>query len=233
MPGSTRVALAIRHGAIGHLGSFERVLVSQGYAIRYIDGVNITDAADDADLVVVLGGDMGVAETEAYPFLLDELVFLERRLEREQPTFGVCLGAQLMAQSLGGAVRRGTTVEIGFRAVTPTEAGLDSPLRHIAGVPMMQWHGDTFSLPAGATRLASSDEYSNEAFALGDYALAVQFHGELHGSMFEEWAADGAAELRANGIDPLHLIAEAAEHGGTMERAAALMLRDWLEGLER
>ena len=226
-----RVALVIRHLDIAHLGSFEPVLESRGYGIRWVDAKSIATAADDADLVVVLGGDMGVYEKDEHPYLVDELAFLERRLGEEKPTLGVCLGAQLMAEALGGTARKGKTVEIGFRTVTPTDAGFDSPLRHVAGVPMMQWHGDSFSLPAGATRLASSNEYSNEAFRLGDYALAVQFHPELTGTMYEEWIEDGAAQLAAQGIDPDDLLAERDRYGADMERAASAMLDEWLAGL--
>ena len=112
-----------------------------------------------------------------------------------------------------------------------TEAGRDSPLRHFAGVPVMQWHGDSFRLPAGATRLASSAEYSNEAFRLGDYALAVQFHPELTGTMYEEWIAQGTAELEKHGIDAAELLEQRDRYAEQMERAARAMLEEWLDTL--
>ena len=225
------VALVIRHLDIAHLGSFEPVLTAHGYDIRYLDAADIAGAPEDAALVVVLGGDMGVYEKDDHPFIDDELAFLARRLEAEKPTLGVCLGAQMMAEALGGRASKGKSVVIGFREVNLTEAGLDSPLRHIAGVPVMQWHGDSFRLPAGATRLASSAEYSNEAFRMGDFALAVQFHPELTGSMYEEWIADGAKEIEAHGVTADELIAQRDRHGADMERAAAAMLGEWLETL--
>lgn len=226
-----KVALVIRHLDIAHLGSFGPVLEARGYDIRYVDAADITSVVDDPDLVVVLGGDIGAYETDKYPYLVDELAFLSRRLEAEKATFGVCLGAQLMAEALGGRASKGKSVVIGFRTVDLTEAGLDSPLHHIEGLPMMQWHGDSFRLPAGATRLASSAEYSNEAFRMGDYALAVQFHPELTGAMYDEWIKDGAAELSAHDIDPGQLLAERARYGADMETAAALMLGEWLDTL--
>jgi GMP synthase (glutamine-hydrolysing) len=225
-----RVALVIRHLPIAHLGNLEPVLLANDYEVRYVDVTSeqLPAEAAAAPLVVVLGGDMGVYEKDAHPFIERELAFLERRLDSELATLGICLGAQMMAEALGETVRRGKTVEIGFREVRPTDAGLDSPLRHVAGVPMMQWHGDTFGLPSGATRLASSAEYSNEAWSLGDHALALQFHPELTGAMYEEWIVDGLPELEHHGIDPDDLRAQAARHGAAMERASIAMFGEWL-----
>jgi GMP synthase (glutamine-hydrolysing) len=226
------VALVLRHLEIAHLGNLDAVLRGNDYDIRYLDVT--TGSLEDhpePDLVVVLGGDMGVYEKEAHPFLVGELAYLRDRLAAERPTLGICLGAQLIAEALGETVRRGKTVEIGFREVTPTEAGLDSPLRHVVGVPMMQWHGDTFGLPSGAIRLASSSAYSNEAFALGDYALAVQFHPELSAEMYDSWIAEGLDELAVLGIEPDDLRREALAHGPAMQAASVAMFSEWLRAL--
>ena len=226
------VALVLRHLDIAHLGNLEAVLLDYGYDIRYLD-VTAESPLDhpEPELVVVLGGDMGVYEKDAHPFLVGELDYLHARLAAERPTLGICLGAQLIAEALGETVRRGKTVEIGFREVTPTEAGLDSPLRHIAGVPMMQWHSDTFGLPSGAIRLASSSAYSNEAFALGDYAIAVQFHPELTADMYEAWIVGGLGELAALEIEPDDLRRDAVAHGPAMEAASVAMFSEWLGAL--
>ncbi|MES2093119.1 MAG: glutamine amidotransferase [Actinomycetota bacterium] len=226
------VALVLRHLEIAHLGNLDAVLRDRGYDIRYLDVASGSlDDHPEPELVVVLGGDMGVYERDAHPFLESELAYLRDRLAAERPTLGICLGAQLIAEALGETVRKGKSVEIGFREVKPTEAGLDSPLRHVLGVPMMQWHGDTFGLPSGAVRLASSTAYSNEAFALGDYALAVQFHPELTADMFESWITDGSAELAELGIDPDDLRREALTKGPEMQAASVAMFSEWLEAL--
>lgn len=226
------VALIIQHTPLAHLGGFEPVLAERGWQIRVIEQGDVGEAPDDADLVIVLGGDEAVYDLQSYPYLEGEIEFLKRRLEAEQPTLGICLGAQLMAEALGGRVSKGKSDVIGFRRVDLTEAGKDSPLRHFAGIPLMQWHSDSFRLPAGATRLASSAEYSNEAFRMGDYALALQFHPELVGEMYEQWIADGTSELAALEIDPDDLRAQRDEHGTAMQTATAAMLGEWLDTLQ-
>ncbi|WP_165069423.1 glutamine amidotransferase-related protein [Marisediminicola senii] len=231
-----RVALVVQHNEREHLGSFADVLESRGYVIHTVRadldtaGLAGQDAAD-ADLVVVLGGDQAVYEPEQHPHLADEVGFLAKRLENERATLGVCLGAQLIAEALGGRVSKGKSVVVGFSEVQVTDAGLDSPLRHLVGVSVMQWHGDSFRLPAGATRLASSAEYSNEAFRMGDYALAVQFHPELTGAMFEEWIAAGQDYLAEHGVDGTQLLADRDRLGAAMQAAGQAMLAEWLDAL--
>ena len=229
------VAVVLRHSDDIHLGNLEQVLLDHGYAVRYVDtlgadGVQGIDPAA-ADLLVVLGGDMGAYETESFPVLADEVDLLTRRLAARRPVFGVCLGAQLMASALGSPVYRGPTNEIGFRLVEPTEAGQASPLRHVSGIPMMQWHSDTFELPAGTTRLAGSAAYGNEAFGIDDWALAVQFHPEVTAEMHEAWLTTSETEVRAEGLDPDALRQERARHSDAMQEASSAMFSEWLSAL--
>ena len=148
------------------------------------------------------------------------------------PTLGVCLGAQLIAGALGERVYRGDSVQIGFRRVEPTSAGAGSPIRHFDGVPVVEWHGDTFELPAEATLLASSSDYSNEAFAIGDHTLAVQFHPEVTDEMHERWVADGYNELDELAIDADALRAERERYSAAMQAASRAAFSEWLSGLD-
>ncbi|MGN6743118.1 MAG: glutamine amidotransferase [Amnibacterium sp.] len=230
-----RTAVVLQHDPTIHLGNIRPVLEEHGYALRIVDvTTEDVDAIDpaEADLVVVLGGEMGAYETEAYPFLAAEQRLLRARLEAARPTLGVCLGAQLMAGALGERVYKGGTTAIGYRPVEPTEAGAGSPVRHFAGVPVAQWHGDTFELPDGATLLASSADYRNEAFAIGRHALAVQFHPELTDEMHERWVQDGYNELDEHAIDPDALRRERERYSARMQEASRAAFAEWLDGLE-
>ena len=232
----SRIAIVLRHDDTIHLGNLEPVLLEHGYDVRYVDTMREDVSVLDphaADLVVVLGGEMGVYEADRFPALLDEIALLESRLTAGRPVFGVCLGAQLMATALGATVYRGPTNEIGYRSVEPTEAGADSPVRHIAGVPVFQWHSDTFDLPEGVTRLAGSPQYGNEAFSIGNWALAVQFHPEVTEEMHEVWLAASEAEVAAEGFDPADLRLERERYSEGMQGASRAMFSEWLAGLDR
>lgn len=231
-----RTALVLRHDHTIHLGNLEPVLIEHGYTVIVVDTPQADFSAIDsatADLVVVLGGEMGVYESAEHPYLVDEIALIRARIDAKQPVFGVCLGAQLMAESLGGTVFKGQSNEIGYRSVEPTVEGASSPVRHIAGVPMMQWHGDTFELPDGVTRLAGSPEYSNEAFGIENWALAVQFHPEVTPEMHEQWVSNGASELAAEGIDAEALRADNERYNASMQHASRLLFSEYLDGIAR
>ena len=230
----TRTAVILQHDPSIHLGNIGPVLVEHGYDLRIVDVTTEDVAAIDpaeADLVVVLGGEMGAYQTDEFPFLEAEKQLLRARLDAERPTLGVCLGAQLIAGALGERVYRGDTMQIGYRPVAATDAGAKSPIRHFDGVPVVEWHGDTFELPAHATLLASSSAYSNEAFAIGGYALAVQFHPEVTDEMHETWVADGYNELDELAIDPDALRREREAHSARMQEASRAAFSEWLESL--
>jgi GMP synthase (glutamine-hydrolysing) len=223
-------AIALRHIAFEDLGSFEPLLGELGYSVRYVDAVTEDiSAAMDADLLIVLGGPIGVYETEEYPFLTRELEVIRQRLDKRRPTLGLCLGSQLMAEALGGKVHPGHGKEIGWKTVQLSPEGMASPLRHLHEVPVLHWHGDTFTLPPEATLLASSDAYPHQAFAVGDYALALQFHPEVTALGLERWFVGHACEIASTaGIAVPQLRADTALHAAKIRDAAEAMLREWL-----
>src|SRR5262249_55646253 len=150
-----------------------------------LDRVDVTDprfAEIDftaPDLLLMMGGPMGVYEREANPWIAHEVERLAERLARGLPALGVWLGAQMIAAALGGAVRPGPVKEVGFAPVELQNGGADSPLRHLAQVPVLHWHGDTFDLPEGVELLASTSAYRHQAFRRGRELLALQFHAEM------------------------------------------------------
>ncbi|WP_419818171.1 glutamine amidotransferase-related protein [Glaciibacter flavus] len=227
-------ALVLRHDPAIGLGNLEQTLVDNGYSISVVDTptADLTgiDAAE-ADLLVVLGGEEGAYEGADFPYIAAEMDLLRARIDAEAPIFGVCLGAQLLAASLGASVYRGPRKEVGYLDVTPTDAGVDSPLRHLSGVPVMQWHGDTFDLPDGVTRLASSPQYENQAFGIGDWLLAVQFHPEVTSAMHDEWVGLWSDELPEYGQDAESMARDRDRYSAAMQDASRALLGDYLAGL--
>lgn len=230
----TRQALALQHVAFETLGTFEAVLQQAGYQVQYHDvGQQDLSGLDPlaADLLVILGGPVGVYEQAAYPFLATEQVLIGQRLAAGKPTLGICLGAQQIAHALGARVAPGGVKEIGFAPLTLSAAGYASPLRHLDGVPVLHWHGDAFEVPAAGVALAST-AVCPQAFAIGTTVLALQFHPEADtGNGLESWLIGHACELAAAGIDPNRLRAEAQQHGTTLREAGQRLLSEWLEAL--
>ena len=227
-------ALVLRHDPAIGLGNLEQTLVEHGFALRVID-VATTDFTSiepaDAALVVVLGGEEGAYEGDLHPYIAAELDFLRERVAVEAPVFGVCLGAQLLAASLGAAVYKGPRKELGYLEVRPTDAGARSPVRHMSGVPVVQWHGDTFDLPAGVTLLASSPQYENQAFAIDDWLLAVQFHPEVTAEMHEDWVELWGYELAEHGHTAASMAADRDRYSNDMQRASRALLGEYLDRL--
>jgi GMP synthase (glutamine-hydrolysing) len=230
--GSARTALVVQHFASGGLGNLEPVLTDRGYTVTTIQADAETLSGLDPhehDLLIVLGSTDGVYE--GLDYMAPEIDLVRRRLAAAKPTLGVCFGAQVIASALGKPVYRGNGDEIGYRRITPTEAGLSSPVRHFDGIPVAQWHGDTFELPDGVTLLASSEQYENQAFAVGSHALAVQFHPELTPEMHETWVAESQLELQRNGLTDAAMHAERDEHAPAAQDASKAMFAEWLDGL--
>ncbi|SEM23964.1 glutamine amidotransferase [Nonomuraea pusilla] len=224
-------ALAIRHVPFEDLGLLAPLLNARGYRTSHLDaGIDrITpEALLRADLVVVLGGPIGVYETAAYPFLEAEKEAIAARLRAGGPTLGVCLGAQLIADVLGAEVRSTGRKEIGYGPLTLTPAGRDSALAPLDGVPVLHWHGDQFAIPPGATRLAETPGFPNQAFSLGDEVLGLQFHLEADHTRLEPWLIGHAHELAAAGIDPNRVRADAAAYGPGLAGVAIDVVDDWL-----
>jgi GMP synthase (glutamine-hydrolysing) len=224
----------LRHVPFEDLGLLAPLLELRGHAVRYVE-VPLTSLRDidprEPDLVVVLGGPIGVYEVDAYPFLSAETEFVARRLEAGRATLGICLGSQLMAQALGARVYPSGFKEIGWAPIELTPEGQASSLRHLARTAVLHWHGDTFDLPAGALRLASTPVCLNQAFSFGDRALALQFHAEAVGNALESWFVGHTAEIGATpGISVPQLRADTARWKDAMTEHGTAFFADWLAG---
>jgi GMP synthase (glutamine-hydrolysing) len=229
-----RLALVIRHVACEDLGNLAQVLQQRGLLVWYVEA-----GRDDLgqlnplapEVLIVLGGPIGVYQEQHYPFLTDELRVLERRLAADLPTLGICLGAQLMARALGARVYAGPRKEIGWSPLHLSEAGRWSCLAPLGQrqVAVLHWHGDTFDLPAGATHLASTPTYDNQAFAWGTRGLALQCHAEVTARGLERWFMSHAHELDYTpGLSVEQLRQDTQYNAPRLQVRAACCWQTWL-----
>jgi GMP synthase (glutamine-hydrolysing) len=184
--------LVFQHVPAEPLGTLDPMLRNRGHRIRYINFHRHPDAEPDVsryDALIVLGGPQMPDEGNRYPHLMVEMRCIEQALERGMPLLGICLGAQLLAYTLGGGVRALERGEIGWYELKPTKQAPADPLfcALIEPHPAFQWHGYTFDLPAGAVHLARTESCENQAFRYGLNAYAMQFHLELDERLINRW----------------------------------------------
>lgn len=164
------------------------------------------------DFLVVMGGPMNVYESDRYPWLEAEKAFIAEAIAAGKAVLGICLGAQLLAEVLGGPVTKAPEREIGWWPVELTEAACTIPV--FADFPdtfaALHWHGDTFACPPGATHVASSEACPNQAFAHdGGRVVGLQFHIEETQTALKTLFDNARADLAADPSE--HWVA--AEHG--------------------
>ena len=214
---ATRRAVILQHLEREGPGFIAELCRARGLAVetvRFDAGTPVPESLPDGDVLVVMGGAMGVGDREdsRFPFLAPEIALLRQLLANQRPVLGICLGAQLLAHAAGARVfpnqrrdRSGVLRplrEVGFGEVRllgadaePALAGLPTKL------PVLHWHGDTFDLPAGAVRLAESDDCANQAFRIGSRAYALQFHVETDATLVRAWAEEDA-DFAASALGP-------------------------------
>ncbi len=186
--------LVFQHVPYEILGTFDPMIRERGFRVRYINFGRDPHAEPNVtkyDGLIVLGGPMNVGQVDEYPHLATEMRALKTALEHDIPIMGICLGAQLLAKTLGAEVSRCPEKEIGWYDVTPTTEGLsDSVLRHFGGTrKIFEWHGDAFSNPPGAIQLAGSKAWPNQAYRYGNNAYGFQFHLEVDEALVHRWLA--------------------------------------------
>lgn len=234
--------LALRHVPAEGLDSFESVIRSRFAQFGYLDmagrgpaPVALEEAAG-ADLVVSLGGPMGVYDAGHYPFLQRELEILASRIREGRPTLGVCLGAQLMAAAAGARVYPSGRQEIGWFPIEfePPAAADPTLGRLVQGSNIFfHWHGDTFDLPPAARPLGSSKLCRNQGFTIGRHAIALQFHAEVNPLAVEDWLKVYTPPQAPTEtvMPPEALRAGFQEYGPALQARGQAFLEAWLNEL--
>jgi GMP synthase (glutamine-hydrolysing) len=230
----TKTCLAIRHVAFEDLGLLGPLVSARGYEISYHDaGIDPFNAGTlvAPDLVIMLGGPIAVYETDAYPFIAEEIAAVAARLQTNKPTLGICLGAQMMAAALGVRVAPGPAKEIGWAPLTLSDAGRSSVLAPLGSSPVLHWHGDNCELPPGCRGLASTARCPVQAFERMPSQLGLQFHLETEPARFEAWLVGHTVELAKAGLDPRDLRKQARTIGPAVREVGRGVLAAWLDSV--
>ena len=229
--------LVLQHIACEPPGVYEDVLRERGAELVRVE-IDEGDQIprEEFDAIVAMGGPMSVNDEAALPWLTDEKQFVADAVRSGTPYWGVCLCVQLLASSLGARVYPGDEPEVGLLPVELTEEARTDPVFAAApdALVTLQWHGDTFELPHGAVRLASSPAYPNQAFRFAN-AYGVQFHLEVSTEMAREWA--GVPEYAASLEQTLgpgatgDFVAQIEERSEEMLAAGRALFEHWLDAV--
>lgn len=216
------------------LGQIGRALAEAEAEVETVmahQGEALPDRPGDHDGLIVLGGGQNALDDDNHPYLPKLAALMRDFALSDRAVLGVCLGGQLLARGLGARNLLGAAPEFGWREVRLTGEGRADPvLRAVpAAFPIFQWHDDTFSLPAGAIRLAGNEVAENQAFRVGRAGYGVQFHFEADRRLVRQWNADFADYLaqRQPGW-PERFEVEAARYGPVADAAGLAIVRAWM-----
>jgi GMP synthase (glutamine-hydrolysing) len=183
--------LFIFHKPTTNPGPVGQILIEHGYQIDLRvprEGDLLPSTMNDHEAAISFGGSMSANDSETLPFIRTELDWIPKVLESGKPFLGICLGAQLLARTLGAkvALHPQGKVEIGYHPIIPTVAGSQYFESQLS---FYHWNSEGFELPSDAVKLASGERFENQAFRYGENAYGVQFHPEISASVLQEWAA--------------------------------------------
>ncbi|QPC86825.1 GMP synthase [Mesorhizobium sp. NBSH29] len=195
------------------------------------EGATLPQASIEHDAIVVLGGAQNALDDEGSPYIPALLELMRDFIAADKSVLGICLGAQLLARAAGGTNQIGGATEFGWHRMALTPDATQDPVfaRLDHAFPIFEWHDDTFTLPPGATHLATSSCAANQAFRLGRAAYGIQFHFEADTVLVREWS-ECFAEVIAdrNPHWPMILETEIAVHGEAADAAGLALARGWV-----
>jgi GMP synthase (glutamine-hydrolysing) len=198
--------------------------------VRPDRGDEIPTRLGQASGLIVMGGPMGVYETERYPWIKDELRLLRRALDHDAPVLAICLGAELLAAALGADVRRSDEAEIGWFPVELADQAANDPLFGAApkSFTALHWHGDIFDLPPAATHLAHSEKTRQQAFRTGR-AWGLLFHLEADAAHVSAMTQAFSSDLAAAGVDAAALVERSYPGADALAPIADGVFSRWAE----
>ncbi|WP_176086345.1 type 1 glutamine amidotransferase [Martelella sp. HB161492] len=184
------------------------------------------------DGLVVFGGEQNAVDDAAHPYLPALAGLMRDYVESGRAVLGICLGGQMLARAFGGRNIIGGASEFGWKEIALTEDGEADPVLSAAGSSFssFQWHDDTFTLPAGATRLAGNSSVMNQAFRIGRAGYATQFHFEADRALVKEWSAHFAKAVARHDPDFMqHYETLSDTLGRQADQAGLALARAWVK----
>lgn len=226
---------ALTEGA-GYLGTFLEQHAIPWCEVRIDKGHAVPERMDEFSGMVLMGGPMSV--NDDLPWIPPLLALIREAIDKDIPVLGHCLGGQLMSKALGGVVSKNPIKEIGWGQVRV----LDNPLAQawlgdLQGFNSFHWHGETFSIPQGATHILASEYCANQAYVMGKH-IGFQCHIEMVPEMVKVWCQNGEDELVASSISPAVQTAETMQQTlmadcAALNAVAHRIYTRWLQGLLR
>ncbi|CEK17068.1 GMP synthase family protein [Chthonomonas calidirosea] len=225
--------LVLQHIEIETIGTIAQALQVAGlspHVVHAYAGEPVPRDLRASAGLIVMGGPMGVYDSQRYPFLDAEKRLIANAIEAHKPILGICLGSQLLAATLGAKVYKGAQKEIGWHWLTLTQAAAADPLLQATPTSFMafHWHGDVFECPQGATPLASSALTPYQAFRYGDSAYGFLFHMEVTETMIQNMVRTFAEEIREAGEDETQILTETTQHLPPLQQIGHQVFSRWV-----
>lgn len=193
----------IQHVSFEKLGNIEEWMSNNNHQLsctKQFEGDHLPKI-EDFDFLIVMGGPMGVYDTDKYNWLKDELLFIRAAIDSKKVVLGICLGSQFIAAAMGAKIYSAPIKEIGWFPIQIKSDFEHNPLSFESFTPtVFHWHGDTFDLPDNAQLIASTNEVAHQAFLMNNKVIGLQFHLEQTEDTIKEMIASCSEELLEKGL---------------------------------